>query len=479
MKFSNRSRQLESIGQTPLLSKVAQRRILPQPMAWITMGLLAVIILSSALTACGGGSSSSSGGNGVVNLTYTLWDQNEEVGYKQSIAEFMKQHPNIHVTIEQVPWTEYWTKLSTQFAAGNAPDVFWDHLAYYPQFVQQGQLMDLTPLIKQDNVNMSQYYPALIKEWTYNNSVYGLPKDWDTIAILYNKQIFQKAGLSAPTNMTWNATDGGTFRQLAEKLTADQNGKHPGDSGFDPQHISQYGYVSENNAQEGYWNFIAMNGGSILDKPFGQNFQLNQPASVQALQFQVDLINKYHVSPSAAETNNHSGVAMQLFEGGRAAMVAAGSWEMNSVAKQIKDQWGVVELPAGPKGVISMFNGLTDAIYAKTAHPKEAWELEKWLASPESERMMGNGGYVWPAIQSEDQTFVQSWQKKGVDVTPFLKEAQGTTTLFPITLGYNEARTNIDNVFNQMYLGQIPVQQATNQAVQQANQAAQAAASGN
>ncbi len=459
-----------------LMQRDARNRSLSRPLAWFSMGIVALMLLA-VLAACGGGSSSS-GSNGPVNLTYALWDQNEQVGYQQSINQFMKLHPNIHVTIEQTPWASYWQKLSTEFAAGNAPDVFWDHLAYFPQFVQQGQLMNLSPLIQQNKIDMSRYYPALVKEWTYQGNVYGLPKDWDTIAILYNKQMFKQAGLPAPTSMTWNPTDGGTFLQLAEKLTVDQNGKHPTDPGFDASHIKQYGFVSENNAQEGFWNFIAMNGGHILDKQFGQNFLLNQPSAQQAMQFLVDLINKYHVSPPATETNNNGGVAEQLFEGGKAAMIAAGSWELNPVSQQTKIPWGVVQLPAGPNGVVSVFNGLTDAIYAKTAHPQEAWELEQWLASSQSEHIMGSGGYVWPAIQSEDQSFVQFWQGKGIDVSPYLKEAQGTTILFPITFGYNEASTDINNVFNQMYLGQIAVPQATNQAVQQANQAVQSASAG-
>ena len=85
----------------------------------------------------------------------------------------------------------------------------------------------------------------------------------------------------------------------------DKNGKAPTDAGFDASHISQYGYVSENNSQEGYWNFIGMNGGTFLDKKFGQNFLFDQPQSVQALQYLVDLVNKYHVSPPATETNNN------------------------------------------------------------------------------------------------------------------------------------------------------------------------------
>ncbi len=467
---------LGAVGHGPL-GEGAQRRYLSRPLAWVTMGLVVMMMLVG-LAACSGSGSGSSSGNGVVNLTYALWDQNEQVGYQQSINQFMKLHPKIHVTIQQTPWASYWQKLGTEFAAGNAPDVFWDHLAYYPQYVQQGQLTNLSPLIKQDNIGMSTYYSQLVNEWTYQGNVYGLPKDWDTIAILYNKQLFQKAGIPAPTNLTWNPSDGGPFLQAAQKLTLDKNGKAPTDAGFDASHISQYGYVSENNSQEGYWNFIGMNGGTFLDKKFGQNFLFDQPQSVQALQYLVDLVNKYHVSPPATETNNNGSVAIQLFEGGRAAMVTAGSWELSSIAQQTKIPWGVVQLPAGSKGVMSVFNGLTDSIYAKTQHPQEAWELEKWLGSAPSQHIMGSGGYVWPGIQSEDQSFLQYWQKKGIDVSPFLTEAKGSTLTFPITFGYNEASIKINDLFNQMWLGQLSVPSATSQGVQQANQAVQAASTG-
>src|SRR5436853_6995391 len=205
--------------------------------------------------------------------------------------------------------------------------------------------MDLAPLSKQDNIAMSQYVTTVVKDCTYKDSVYMLPKDWHTTAILYNKQRFQQAGVPAPTSMTWNPTDGGTFLQIAQKLTLDQNGKHPTDAGFDAKHVKQYGYVSENSNQEGYWNFIAMNGGTFLDKPFGQNFHFDQAPATQALQFLVDLVNKYHVSPAATETNNNGSVAFQLYDGGKAAMVPAGSWELSGVAKHANIKGGVPELP--------------------------------------------------------------------------------------------------------------------------------------
>ena len=440
---------------------------------------LGIVLSLLMLFLAGCGSSGNATQNGqTVHLTYALWDANQQPTYQKSIDQFESLHPNIKVTIEQAPWTQYWQKLDTEFAGNSAPDVFWDHVAYFPQLVQEGALMNLTPLIQKDHLDLSVYYPQLLKPFQYQGNYYGLPKDWDTITLFYNKTIFQQMGLPAPDNLTWNPTDGGSFVKLLQQLTLDKNGRHPDQAGFDPQSVKQYGFVSLNSDQEIYMNYIAMNGGSFLDKPFGTHFTFNQPQAVQALQFLVNLITKWHVSPPASETNNASNIAEQMFARGQAAIIETGSWNISFIASQTNFPFGIAELPAGPQGRVSVFNGLADAISAKTQHPQEAWELFKWLASPESEQIVGNNGTVWPGIQSADQNFAQYWQQKNLDVSAFLKEAQGTTVSFPVTPGFNEAFTKINDIFNQMYLGQLPVQQATDSAVQQGDAAIQSAASG-
>ena len=59
--------------------------------------------------------------SGTVHLTYALWDPNEEVGYKKSIAVFEKSHPGITVSVEQIPYPAYQTKLQEEFASGSGP----------------------------------------------------------------------------------------------------------------------------------------------------------------------------------------------------------------------------------------------------------------------------------------------------------------------------------------------------------------------
>lgn len=465
------SRSLSKARLQASVLALAQRSVrklrVSRPFAaqWLIAGALLFLLLMPTISACGG----SSAQDGKVHLTYALWDSNEQVGYQKSIDEFVKQHPNITVTIQQADYDQYWQKLDTQMAAGVVPDVFWNDLTYFPHYVTQGQLMDVTSLMEQDKLDTSVYYPELLKQYTYQDKYYGLPKDWDTIALFYNKDIFQKMGIAVPAELTWNPGDGGTFVKLAQQLTVDKNGLHPDQPGFDAGSISQYGFISANLNQEIYWNYMAMNGGLFMDKPFGQHFLYNQQADIQALQYLVDLITKWHVSPSAAETNNSGDAMTQFFARGKVAIIQTGSWNVSYLSSQVNFPFGVMELPVGPKGRVSVLNGLSDSIYAKTPHPQEAWELFKWLASPQSQQIVAENGIVWPGVASAAPLFASYWQKKGIDVTPFLKEAQGQTVSAPITPFFNEAETKIDDVFNQMWLAQISVQEATNKAVQDAD----------
>jgi multiple sugar transport system substrate-binding protein len=441
---------------------IGARTYQQRPLRWLTTGIAMLLILVG-FVGCGLGS------NGKINIRYSLWDPNEMIGYEKSIAAFEKLHPDIHVTIEETPWGQYWQKLNTELAGEDAPDVFWDHPAYFPQLVQEGVLTNISPLIKQYGLDTSIYYPALLKQYQYQGNYYGLPKDWDTIGIFYNKDIFKKMGITVPTDLTWNPTNGGSFLQLAEQLTVDKNGLHPGQPGFNPNTITQYGFLSNNSNQEMYWNYIAMNGGLFLNKPFGDQFTFNQSQSVQSLQFLVNLITKWHVSPSAAETNNVANANIEMFARGQVAMMETGDWNLTMISQQTNFPYGVMELPIGPDGRVSVFNGLSDAIYSKTQHPQQAWQLFQWLASPQSQQIVGSGGYVWPGIKSLDPLYANYWQTKGVDVEPFLQEATGKTTAFPSTPGYNQASIDIGNEFNLMYLGSVSVQQAANIATNQGN----------
>src|SRR6202035_5750287 len=97
-----------------------------------------------------------------------------------------------------------------------------------------------------------------------------------------------------------------------------------------------------------------------------------------------------------------------------------GDWDLDTYQTSLPaGSWGVAALPTGPQGSGTVFNGLSDAIYSETKHPTEAWELEQWLGSAASEKIVTDSGTVWAAIPSLDSGFITAWKAKGIDVSAF------------------------------------------------------------
>ena len=138
-----------------------------------------------------------------TEINYWLWDNNQLPSYKACAAAFEKKNPDIKIKITQTGWFDYWTALSTGFVSGTAPDVFWDHLSRYPEFVENNLLVDLAPLIARDSVPTDIYVGGLVKVWGRGAKQYGLPKDWDTIGIVYNKAMLDRAKVEPKSLGIW------------------------------------------------------------------------------------------------------------------------------------------------------------------------------------------------------------------------------------------------------------------------------------
>lgn len=429
-------------------------------------------LLASLTAACGSSGSDSAGGK--VTLRYGIWDAVQKPALQKSVDAFEKAHPNITVKIELNAWAQYWSKLQTQMAGRTAPDVFWDHVGYFPQFAKQGVLADLSPYIKADKVDLSVYDPKLTAGWKQGDKQYGLPKDWDTIEQVYNKTMLKTAGLTQDdlSGLTWNPDDGGTFVKALQKLTVDKNGKHPNESGFDSKNVKQYGLaLASPNGQTDWWDFATQNGCKLQDKAWGK-WTINQPSCVEAIQFVQDLRLKYHVAVPAAVTNTPNGAALPaVLARKQAAVVWDGSWDLSAYQTSLKGNFGVALLPGGPAGQGTVYNGLSNALYAGSKHPKEAWELVKWLGSEESEKIITAAGTVWPSIPTLNKDFVAYWQKQGVDVSAFSKGAEGTTIGYPLTTSSATYNVKVLDPFNQVWLGQQTPKKAADTVTTESNAA--------
>ncbi len=407
-----------------------------------------VIILSLVMTACGGGAApttapgsnqpaESSSGN-PVTIRYVLWDSAQQPAYEQCATAFQAKNPNITIQIEQSGWDDYWNNIQTGFVSGNAPDVFTDHLAKYPEFASKNQLVDLQPLVERDNVDTSMYIKGLADLWTREGKRFGLPKDWDTIAVFYNKDMLDKAGVDPAVmkDWTWNPQDGGTYEQTIAKLTLDANGNNGLSPDFDKNNVVQYGFIHEGGggfAGQTQWSMYAVsNGFKFIDNTWGTQYYYDDPKLAETMDWYSGLIKKGY-APKEEDVTSLG--ASQLFFSGKGAMLTEGSWNVGNFLTNSSFPVGFGQLPVGPEGRKSMFNGLADSIWVGSQHQEEAWQWVKFLASPECEDIVGSTGVVFPAIQSGVEKSLQVRKDKGIDVSAFTEEAldPNGTFLFPIT----------------------------------------------
>ena len=165
----------------------------------ILAGMLSAVMVL-ALAACGGNSdapgssnpgNSSSGGA----LEVKMW-AGEQVDGLQQICDLWTEQSGIKVNVQAMGWSEYFTLLEAGASGGQMPDVFWMHSTVADLYMSNDMLLNLDDYIKNDGVDVSNYYDDLVELYSYNGSQYALPKDHDTIALLYNKAIFDEYGVS-------------------------------------------------------------------------------------------------------------------------------------------------------------------------------------------------------------------------------------------------------------------------------------------
>ncbi|MBU3144356.1 sugar ABC transporter substrate-binding protein [Clostridium sp. CF012] len=352
--------------------------------------ILGLSLLGSVISGCSSSKTVSNEGGAkdkVVNLTYGVWDKNQEASMKQIAVAFEKSHPNIKVKVEITPFKQYWTKLETEATGGNLPDVFWMNGPHIAQYVGGKMLMPIGEKFKKDNFDTSVFPESLINLYTIKDEKYGMPKDWDTTALWFNKKIFDDAKIPYPDN-TW---DWNKLREVAKTLTNKSKGI--------------YGIAAPQNDQEGYYNTTLQSGGFAISEDRKVS-GYDKPETIEGIQCWLDLI-KDGSSPTAQQMGDTQ--PANLFESGKVAMVYQGSWMLSEFAKNeyTKDKVDLVVMPKMKKRA-AVIHGLGNVIYAKTKNPDAAWEFVKYLGGKEANDIQASAGVAIPAYKPAIQAFLDA-----------------------------------------------------------------------
>ena len=390
----------------------------------------------------------------------------EQVWQKALIEAFEKAYPDIKVKQVIVPWDQYDQKMSTMFAAGTPPDIFsnwaWNG---FMDMTLRGMTLDVTPLIKRDKIDFTPYFPYPVNYYKVAGRYYGLPIFFAPSGIWYNKDLFDKAGVSYPSvnandkSWNWNA-----LLEKAQKLTKDINGDGK---------IDQYGVNATVDLWGGFPSIVWLFGGDIFPREayttgIATKCNVNNPIAIEATQAVGDLIYKYHVAPTPAEGQALSALG-DPFRTGRIAMNMTGGWGW-WIFNDIKAfKVGAAVLPWGnPSRKRELVVGCDPYLIAKTSKNKEAaWTFVKFAMSPEGQKITLNTmtipvpskdlftewKKIWKDIPSKDLDSIfetsMTYGRPAADHRLYGYLEIGklfNTELDPLFLGKSDAKTCLDSI---------------------------------
>lgn len=430
--------------------------------------------LALGLAACSPGSSSSKettggekeGSTGATTVTFRLWDENAAKAYKESFDAFTSHNPDIKVNVEVIPWGQYWEQLPLDIQSGDMADIFWTNSSNFGLLADNGNLLDIGETVGNDH---DAWVESTAKLYERDGKLWGVPQIWDSIALFYNKKLVEEAGID-PANLTWapGGGEGDTLIAAAKKLTKDDAGKHPGEDGFNPDKRVQFGFNSQADLQAIYIDWLGQAGAKFQD---GDNFAFNTPQGVGAFQYLVDLVNKEHVAPSAADTNQNGDLARDLFVQGKLALFQSGPYSLPQISENADFEWGIAPMVAGPEGRVSVVHSVAALGNAETKNKEATIKVLKWLASKDGQLALADSGAAFPAVVDAQAEYEAFWKEKGVDVSEFQKAAEGKTIPAPVGAKVNAGMTAFNDTLKEMFLGSMPVEDALKKAQDDGNNA--------
>ncbi|MBA2872700.1 multiple sugar transport system substrate-binding protein [Anoxybacillus calidus] len=415
------------------------------PKKWLaTIGVTSVFF-GSLLAGCGGENAEKKDGEGKqgekVEVTLAGWGGNptEQKLLQQTLDDFEAKHPNIDVKLEVISeQAQYMDVIKTRLIGGEGPDVFYLDAFEAPALIETGVLEPLDEYVT-DDFDIDDFEKPLLDAFKgKDGKIYGFPKDYSTLALLYNKKMFKEAGVEVPK--TWDE-----LREVAKKLT---KGTEVYGLGVNPELARLY-HIAESKGGK----VVTNNKASFAD-----------PKVVEALQPIVDM----HLKDKSAAQPNEVGAGWggEMFGQGKAAMVIEGNWAIPFLQDTFPNlEYGTAEVPTidGKKATMAY---TVAYVMNKDSNKKEAaWKLISYLTGKEGMKTWTSKGYALPTRKS---VAAELGYDKDELRAPLVAGASYATvwqqgTNLPIIVN------NFNNQFVSAFLGERPLAKALEEAQETAN----------
>jgi len=250
-----------------------------------------------------------------------------DLAHQKLIADFQAKYPNVTVNALEAP-PEFDTQLLVDLAAGTGPDLWYADASTLARLGASGYLFDMREASKYvPEFNVSRFWTNVLDiHKGVNGELWGVPADFTPMVIYFNPEVFAKAGVPAP-KAPWTWDD---LLKAAQLTTLDSAGRNRLDPNFDEANVVTWGFRARQYAFE--WVYRTWQNGGDVISPDGKTASgyLDSPATIEAIQWQQDLVLKYKVAPapSALDQLNQGMGWNDRFLQGKAAMFDRGHWEL-------------------------------------------------------------------------------------------------------------------------------------------------------
>jgi multiple sugar transport system substrate-binding protein len=416
------------------------------------VAVLAAAALSLGLAGCGGGSGSSSGTTSIT--MWNGWTDQEGKAFTGLVQAYEKSHPDVDVKVLYVNQDYSLQKVSTAVRGGSPPDISYLYGSWAPNIATVPSLVDLTSTVKKPSVNWDDFYPGERKVATVGSKVVGIPALVDNLAIVYNKKLFAKAGVSPPTaDWTWD-----DFRAAAKRLT-------------DPS-TKQFGLsMPANDSEDTVWHWEAMlweAGGQILNAD-NTKAAFDSPQGLQAMTMLRDMA----VTDKSVYLDTTNSKYTDLFNAGKIAMLITGPWDLSTFHVDT----GVQIMPsfagssaghqtiAGPDNWVVFDNG--------TARRTAALDFLTWLTAPAQVKTwsLETGDLPTRASVANNAQLAQQMNAKLPGVKTFIANLANVKNARPQIPEYPKISLALSNAIVAVMLGKLDPQTALDQAAAATNSA--------
>jgi len=381
-----------------------------------------------------------------ITITLSGWQSspNEKQLLAQVLHDFEVKNPGIKVKYEVIT-SEYMDVIKTRLIGDVAPDVFYLDALEAPLLMKYNVLEPLGGYIS-PSFNLADFEPSMLNAFRHNHQLYGLPKDFSTLALIYNQKMFAAAGISQPP-ATWDE-----LLADSRKLTIAQNqtGK-----------ITQYGFgLAPELARQVF--MINAFGGRLM----GQNGYADfaAPDSLQGLQLVIDQYRRDHTAAQPTDVGATSGSEMLGQE--KVAMTLEGTWAIPYLKETFPTlDFATAEVPTvnGKRGTMAFT--VAYVMNRKAKHKAAAWKLIAYLTGRDGMRAWATQGLALPTRRS---VLASLGYRENPLYAPFAKGAS-YATIWQAGENLPIVRMNFNNQFISALLGEQPLPQAMKKAQETAN----------